>query len=182
MSSPLVPGPKVFLSATFGAHVREGVFLRERKAEILGFHTRLTELGASVFSSHLNEEWGAAGLPPEDCMRDDLRALHTADSLCALLGDQPSAGVAFELGYAASVRRPTVLVTSSFRSQSSMIRGMGTLLELEVVEGDPISRAVIEKACRAAIDLGSKYRSSDRFWESPEVGRALKFRSSGLTG
>ncbi|WP_226366960.1 nucleoside 2-deoxyribosyltransferase [Pseudonocardia sp. ICBG162] len=179
MNSLRVAGPKVFLAATFGPFVRDGVFLPARKAEILEYYTRLTELGASVFSSHVNEDWGAAGLPPEDCMRDDLRALHAADSLCALLGDQPSAGVAFELGYAASVRRPTVLVTSSFRSQSSMIRGMGSLLELKVVEGDPGSRTVVEKACAASIDLGVAYRKSDRFWESSEVGHALKFRTFG---
>ncbi|MFJ5228214.1 nucleoside 2-deoxyribosyltransferase [Streptomyces sp. NPDC088400] len=179
MSGSLVHGPKVFLAAPFGNYVREDVFLPERKAEILSYHTRLSELGASVFSSHMNEEWGAAGLPPEDCMRDDLRALHASDSLCALVGDEPSAGVAFELGYAASTRRPTVLVTTSFGSLSSMLRGMGTLLELEVVEGDLGSPAVVEKACSLAFDLGAKYRQSDRFWESADVERALKFRSLG---
>ncbi|MFI0263041.1 nucleoside 2-deoxyribosyltransferase [Streptomyces sp. NPDC017056] len=179
MSGSIVHGPKVFLAAPFGNYVRDDVFLPEKKAEILSYHTRLSKLGASVFSSHMNEEWGAAGLPPEDCMRDDLRALHASDSLCAIVGDEPSAGVAFELGYAASVRRPTVLVTSSFASLSSMIRGMGTLLELEVVEGDVGSRAVIEKACSVAFDLGSNHRQSDRFWESADIDRALKFRSRG---
>ncbi|GAA3853342.1 nucleoside 2-deoxyribosyltransferase [Streptomyces sedi] len=172
-----VPTPKVFLAAPFGNLVRDGVFLPERKAEILAYHTRLSELGASVFSSHLNEKWGAAGLPPEECMRDDLRALHVSDSLCALVGDEPSSGVAFELGYAASVRRPTVLVTSSFASLSSMIRGMGTLLELEVVEGDPANPSVVEKACSLAYDLGTRFRATDRLWESAEVAQALKFRS-----
>jgi nucleoside 2-deoxyribosyltransferase len=181
MKGSLVPHPKVFLAAPFGNYVHDDVFLPEKKAEILAYHTRLTELGAAVFSSHMNEEWGAAGLPPEDCMRDDLRALHASDSLCALIGDQPSAGVSFELGYAAAVRRPTVLVTSSFHAQSSMIRGMGTLLELEVVEGDPGSRAVVEKACSVAFELGVKYRQADRFWESAEVERALKFRAGGGT-
>jgi nucleoside 2-deoxyribosyltransferase len=177
MNGSLLRGPKVFLAAPFGNYVRDDVFLPEKKAEILNYHTRLSELGASVFSSHVNEQWGAAGLAPDDCMRDDLRALHAADSLCALVGDEPSAGVAFELGYAASIRLPTVLVTTSFAALSSMIRGMGSLLELEMVEGDPGSRAVIEKACHAAVDLGRKYARSDRFWESPELERAFKFRS-----
>ncbi|MFI6081757.1 nucleoside 2-deoxyribosyltransferase [Streptomyces sp. NPDC051217] len=179
MSISLAPGPKVFLAAPFGNYMRDDAFLPEKKTEILSYHTRLSELGASVFSSHVNEAWGAAGLPPEDCMRDDLRALHAADSLCALVGDEPSAGVAFELGYAASVRRPTVLVTSSFTSLSSMIRGMGTLLELEVIEGELGSRAVLEKACSAALDLGARHRMSDRLWESAQLERALKFRSLG---
>ena len=181
MSGSTPHGPKVFLAAPFGNYVRDDVFLPEKKAEILSYHTRLSELGASVFSSHMNEEWGAAGLQPDDCMRDDLRALHAADSLCALVGDEPSSGVAFELGYAASIRRPTVLVTTSFHALSSMIRGMGSLLELEVVEGEMGSRAVIEKACSVALELGSRYRQSDRFWESAEVERALKFRSLGAT-
>lgn len=179
MTNSISGGPRVFLAAPFGNYVRDDIFLPDKKHEILGYHTRLSELGASVFSSHLNEEWGAAGLPPQDCMRDDLRALLAADCLCALIGDQPSAGVAFELGFAVSVRRPTVLVTTAFARQSSMIRGMGALLDLEVVEGEPGSPDVREKACAAAVDLGTRSRRADQFWESPDVERALKFRSLG---
>ncbi len=171
--------PRVFLAATFGNHMHNNIFQPERKDEILAYHSRLSELGAAVFSSHMNEDWGAAGLPPEDCMRDDLRALFAADSLCALVGDTPSAGVAFELGFAAAVRRPTVIVTTEFDRLSSMIRGMGSLLELEVVEGDVADTVVIDKACAAAVDLASRYRQNDRLWEGPELDRALKFFARG---
>ncbi|WP_019853854.1 nucleoside 2-deoxyribosyltransferase [Actinopolyspora mortivallis] len=170
---------KVFLAARFGGHVTETGFVLERKKEILTYYNRLRADGASVFSSHINEAWGEEGLPPEECMRDDLRALTASDCLCALVDDSPSAGVAFELGYAASMRRPTVVVTLDFSRLSSMIRGMGELLDLQVVEGNLGDPAVVEKACTSALELASNQATSDRFWESADVVRALKFRSNG---
>ncbi|WP_445374767.1 hypothetical protein ACSLVK_01205 [Photorhabdus tasmaniensis] len=166
--------PKVFLATGFGNYMTESGFIPERKQEILAYYNELHENGALVFSSHVNEAWGNNGLPPEECMRDDLRALLASNCLCTLVDNPGSNGVAFELGYATSIRTPIVLVTQVFSDLSSMIRGIREILEFRVVEGALGDPAVIKRACAEVIELATKQANSDRFWDNKDITHIFK--------
>jgi nucleoside 2-deoxyribosyltransferase len=69
----------------------------------------LESAGVKVFSSHVRERWGESIWPPKAALDADVESLRLSDVLIAIVGDPPSPGVQFELGYAFAIRKPTVV-------------------------------------------------------------------------
>ncbi|HUW95480.1 MAG TPA: hypothetical protein VMW58_06805 [Anaerolineae bacterium] len=96
---------------------------------ILGF---LRSEGHSVFLALEREEWGAAIMSGDVCTPKDRDEMQGADVVVAMVGNPPSGGVQYELGWATGdddpeMRKPVVLLLDdSIRDQYSSLVVPGT--------------------------------------------------------
>jgi len=126
----------VFLSTSF-SHVIDadtGKVLpefREKIEHIL--HSLRTEAKVKVYCDMEDEKWHMPGGLPERGVRKDMSTLDNADLLLALVGEQPSVGVEFEMGYMVAKGKPVILAMQSggklaFFNQGLVSAGLVTLL------------------------------------------------------
>ncbi len=130
--------PKIFLAAPYSQWMdwHCGRILPHWQERLERLRRELILSGAAVFSAHYNEQWGEAWLPAEICTRADFAALQVSDTVCAVIGQPPSGGVAVELGWAAALRKPSLVILQSEGSCTPLIHGLPSIVHAEFLEED----------------------------------------------
>lgn len=128
---------KVFLSTSF-SHVtdyRTGTVQPEFRKSIESILQSLRkEAGVQVFCAMEDEGWKLGGdEPPEIGVKHDIAVIDDADILLALVHDQPSVGVQFEIGYMVAQGKPVILAMQAgtqlaYFNQGLVSAGMVTLI------------------------------------------------------
>jgi hypothetical protein len=126
-----VPPVRVFLAAPFTQLIddHDGVVTRSWRAEIRAMYDALEGRGRSVFLAHEREAWGEDLMTPEVCTPLDFAEMQRADVVCAYIGAPPSLGVHIELGWASSMRKPTLMLTDETVRYSPLLWGLTQLTD-----------------------------------------------------
>ncbi|WP_457033066.1 hypothetical protein [Kitasatospora sp. P5_F3] len=142
----------------------------------LASRTRLTTLrstllksGAAVYSAHHSDAWTVAGRAPEPRVPSDFRALQTADLVFAYVGAPLSAGVALELGWASSLRKPVVLLVDEAITHNPLIATIEQVAPvLPLVFDDTWSQDALRHTVETALDwAGMALSLREGFWTAP---------------
>ncbi|MER5867412.1 hypothetical protein [Kitasatospora sp. NPDC002040] len=142
----------------------------------LASRTRLTTLrsallksGAAVYSAHHSDAWTVAGRAPEPRVPSDFRALQTADLVFAYVGAPLSAGVALELGWASSLRKPIVLLVDEAITHNPLIATIEQVAPvLPLVFDDSWSQEALRHTVETALDwAGMALSLREGFWTAP---------------
>ncbi|HLZ15151.1 MAG TPA: nucleoside 2-deoxyribosyltransferase [Candidatus Saccharimonadales bacterium] len=108
---------RVFLSTSFSHKVdyASGEVLPDFRKELEQLLRGLRgQANIEVFCAMEHEKWKInAGVPPEVGIEKDLAEIDRADVLVALVHDQPSVGVQFEIGYCVAKGKPVLLAMQS---------------------------------------------------------------------
>ncbi len=105
---------KIFLATSFSGKVDY-----ETKEVLPEFKTFVEQVlaclrkqsGIEVFCAVEQEGWIITDTPPAITVQDDLEQVDKADVLLALVDEEPSAGVQFEIGYATAKGKRVILLT-----------------------------------------------------------------------
>lgn len=134
---------KVFVSTSF-AHVIDatsGKVLPSFRSSIEGILKSLRhDTQAKVYCPLEDEGWQTlVNKPAEIGLKHDMQALDEADTLLALVHDQPTAGAEFEIGYFVAKRKPVVLAmeagkTLAHFNQALVAVGLVTLITYDNAE------------------------------------------------
>jgi nucleoside 2-deoxyribosyltransferase len=153
--------PHVFLAAPFAQWMSlDGLVDQKWRDPLETLRLHLLDAGMSVFSAHHNEGWGASWLPSEVCVPNDFRAMETCDLVCAYLGAPVSGGVCVELGWAAAMRKPVLLVMDQGVKHSQMIEGLATITHVrQLMLADGWTDAATVEIFDAACDLADEWVS-----------------------
>jgi hypothetical protein len=102
---------KIFVSTSFSNKVDQhtGQILDEYKTFVMRVLETLRSSEGEVFCAVESEGWKMNSTPPELTVQQDLAEIDAADVLLALIEDQLSAGVQFELGYAVGKGKKVVI-------------------------------------------------------------------------
>ena len=101
---------KLFLMTAFSSKVdSDGVVLAEFRAEVEAVLDKLRGAGHDVFCAIEAEHWKMGDEPPEVGTKLDLDEVKLRDVIIGL-ADDLSAGMHFELGYAAALGKRVILV------------------------------------------------------------------------
>jgi len=102
---------KIFLSTSFSGKVNQatGEVEPEHRTFITKILEGLREEGDEIFCAVEHEGWKVSDAPPEIGVQKDLHEIDNADVLLALVPEQLSAGVQFEIGYAVGKGKRVVL-------------------------------------------------------------------------
>ncbi|WP_181727517.1 hypothetical protein [Streptomyces sp. PT12] len=164
---------RIFMAAPFAQLVADGERVdatwRDRLETL---RLALLDRGHAVFNAHHNEDWGAAGLPPRECVPSDFRAMLACDVVCAYLGSPVSAGVAVELGWASLLRKPVVLAHDRGATVSPMLRGLDSLTRVTRIV---LPRGLDEAGARELAE------ATDRLAEAALADGASPWRCARLT-
>jgi nucleoside 2-deoxyribosyltransferase len=140
----------------------DGLVDQEWRDRLETLRAHFLKAGMPVFSAHHNEGWGAGWLPPEVCVPNDFRAMQTCDVVCAYLGAPASTGVCVELGWAAAMHKPVLLVVDRGVTYSQMIEGLGTITHVrQLVMADGWTAAATGEIFEAAADLAKEWVSCE---------------------
>ncbi|MGB4759196.1 MAG: nucleoside 2-deoxyribosyltransferase [Candidatus Saccharimonadales bacterium] len=106
---------RVFLSTSFTNRVDQhtGQILDEYKTFVGRVLETLRASEGEVFCAVEAEDWKMNSTPPELTVQQDLQEIDAADVLLALVDDQISAGVQFELGYAVGKGKKVIIAKPS---------------------------------------------------------------------
>jgi nucleoside 2-deoxyribosyltransferase len=134
---------KVFLATSFSGKVdmHTGQVLPAFRAVIENLLRELRKDDVcEVFCAVEHEGWMIANnVPPEVGVQKDLQAIEDAEVVVALMDNQPSAGVQFELGYAAAKGKQIVVAHHAgeklaYFNQGAVSFGLMTQLAYETSE------------------------------------------------
>ncbi|MGE5282390.1 MAG: nucleoside 2-deoxyribosyltransferase [Chloroflexota bacterium] len=118
----------------------------------------LERAGYEVISAHVREDWGNRLDSPATALKQDLNDLYRADAVVAHVGSPPSPGVQFELGVAASLEIPVVLVFDRTAAQRPYLNpALPAVIPTDILEVD-LDESSPERIIQA---LGSMVRSTD---------------------
>lgn len=118
-------------------------FERERYEALI---SHLEERGYVAYNAHKRESWGANFMTPEECTRLDYENIRDCDLFVAFPGSPASPGTHIEIGWAAALGKPMILLLEEDRSYAHLIRGLH-------VVGDVVSY----------VDMPSDATGVDRF-------------------
>ncbi|MGK4906477.1 nucleoside 2-deoxyribosyltransferase [Streptomyces albus] len=169
--------PRVFLAAPFAQLIDGDAVTDTWRDRLEAVRRALLEDGFHVFSAHHNEAWGAAGLPPEECVPSDFRAMVACDAVCAYLGNPVSTGVAMELGWASLLRKPVVLAHNRGTVLSPMLRGLGTLTRVtEVTLENGLDKAAVQALASATGTLAhAAVEAAASPWHADGLSASLRY-------
>ncbi|MEU3372079.1 hypothetical protein ABZ734_16645 [Streptomyces sp. NPDC006660] len=176
--APATPGLRVFLAAPFVQFIEadNGVVSPLWRARLSSLRDALLDAGHAVFNAHHNEGWGEWGLPPQECVPSDFRALQCADLVLAYPGTPASSGVALELGWASAMRKPVALLLDPGTAYSPMISALGEVspvlpLDFDGSWSEPSVRAAVAAALGWAGALGARPGP----WGAADLDTALAY-------
>lgn len=123
---------KLFIATSFSSKVDDsGNVLSEFRAEIEAI---LTELRGSkntdVFCAIEAEGWKISAVPAEVGVQQDLQEIDNSDAVLIILGDKPSWGVQFEMGYAAAKGKTVIIATPTKIKLSYFNQGLVNLNQI----------------------------------------------------
>jgi nucleoside 2-deoxyribosyltransferase len=174
--------PRVFLAAPFAQWVSpDGLVDQKWRDRLETLRLHLLNAAMPVFSAHHNEGWGAGWLPSAVCVPNDFRAMETCDVVCAYLGTPASAGVCVELGWAAAMRKPVLLVMDRGVKHSQMIEGLATITHVrQLVLADGWTDAATVEIFDATRDLADDWLSRGHgAWRDDAFDECLGYARNG---
>lgn len=118
-----------FLAGPFKAIVDQetGVmrtFDRDRYEALIN---HLETCGYDVHNAHKREAWGANFLSPEECTRLDYEQIRDCDLFVAFPGCPASPGTHIEIGLAAALGKPMMLLLEEGHTYAYLIQGLHTV-------------------------------------------------------
>lgn len=123
-----IQSPAVFVAAPFTALIdlSSGSVPETNpvRVKMSGICAALKAGGFHVFSAHEREDWGRNLFPPDRALRVDLEWLDRADALVAEIGDPPSPGVQFELGYFIARKKPILICSRTSEPLPYLAQGL----------------------------------------------------------
>lgn len=165
----------IFLSAPFSQWLMPGTGRVDPAcaSKLERLRTQLLAYGASVFSPHHNEAWGARWLEPEDCTPRDFEAMRKADLNLAVLGNPVAPGVTLELGWASALGRSAVIIAEPDIFLPPLVIGLHRVIQCRMLV-DPIawSEEFIEKVRLTVYELshGRRLGSEAQASELTDLG------------
>ena len=133
-------GMKVFLSCAFANETdpNTGELLLEHRSFLQYIVDKLRESGHEVYSALESGSWRPDEVVPEIGVMQDIDQLKEAEVVIAIVHDRPSAGVEFELGYAAALEKPVILAREtgsrlSYFNYGAVGAGLVTLITFDNV-------------------------------------------------
>lgn len=144
----------VFLAAplTQMLSVDTGRVLADYRTWLEGLIRELEMAGHSVISAHVREKWGERLDTPTSALKRDLKDLREADAVVAHVGSPPSPGVQFELGAAATLGIPVVLLFDRGEPRPYLNPALPAIVPTDVIEIEKNGRCY-EQAIQAVSDL-----------------------------
>jgi nucleoside 2-deoxyribosyltransferase len=129
-------GSHIFLAAPYSQWIdpTSGLVHRRWHSRLESLRRHLIQAGASVYSAHHNESWGACLFPPHRCTPLDFGAVKLADTVCAVLGRPVSGGVCVELGWASALGKPILLIMEPETPCTPLITGLGTVAAVRQID------------------------------------------------
>jgi nucleoside 2-deoxyribosyltransferase len=148
VSAP-VQRPSAFLAGPFKGIVHPRTlqmreFERARYEEIIAY---LEKCGYVVHNAHRREGWGASFLTPEECTRLDWEQIKGSDVFIAFPGSPPSPGTHIEIGWAAALGKPMILLLEEGCDYAFLVRGLHTVANVTYVD---MPRYRTDLSCLAA--------------------------------
>ncbi|MGW1293036.1 hypothetical protein [Streptomyces sp. NPDC002533] len=174
----LTGGLRVFLAAPFVQFIdpADGVVQPHWRQRLSALRGALLDAGHAVFNAHHNEGWGEWGLPPQECVPSDFRAMQCADLVLAYPGTPPSTGVALELGWASALRKPVALLLDPNTTYSPMISALGEISPvLQLPFDGSWSVQCLDRVVRTALDWATGLGVRPGPWSAPELDPALAY-------
>jgi nucleoside 2-deoxyribosyltransferase len=122
-------GLRVFLAAPFVQLIDQvtGAVTPIWEDRIVRLAAALSGRGATVFSAHINEEFGRSALAPDACVPSDYAAMVACDLVVAYPGNPVSSGVSVELGWASALHKPIYVFDDNAATYSPMIEALWTV-------------------------------------------------------
>lgn len=103
---------KVFLSVSFSSKVDEnGVVDAAYRSDLETLIQKLQEADHEVFCAPMLEGWKITDEDPVHALQKDLEELRDCDLYVAMLGEEVSAGVQIETGYALALEKRMILAS-----------------------------------------------------------------------
>ncbi len=131
---------KLFVSTSFSAKVDDaGYVLPTFRAEIESILSELRKTDEfDVYCAVEAEGWKISDVAPEVGVEQDLKEVDKSDAVLVILGDKPSWGVQYELGYAVAKGKPVIAATSNDISLSYFNQGLSNLNQItHIIYGTP---------------------------------------------
>lgn len=134
-STPVASPKSVFLAGPFKALVvpeagQLRAFERSRYEALIG---HLESRGYTVHNAHKREGWGAEFLQPEDCTRIDYEQIRDCSLFVAFPGDPASPGTHIEIGWAAALGKPIMLLLEDGYTYAFLVRGLHAIADVTYV-------------------------------------------------
>jgi nucleoside 2-deoxyribosyltransferase len=99
-----------------------------------GLINALERAGHKVVSAHKREQWGERIDSPATALKTDLRDLGQSHAVVAHVGDPPSPGVQFELGFATSLGIPILLLLEKERPRPYLNPALPAVTPTDILE------------------------------------------------
>jgi nucleoside 2-deoxyribosyltransferase len=139
---------KIFLSIASAGMADEtsGDMLPEHRSFIEQLLAGLRKApNVTVFYAAEAEDWQLSGSLPEIAVKTDLQQIEQADLVLALTRNKPSAGVQFEIGYAAALNKRLVIALGTDEPLAYFNKGIVSLGLASEITYDSIT-ALIQNA------------------------------------
>jgi nucleoside 2-deoxyribosyltransferase len=101
-----------------------------------GLISALEKAGHKVVSAHKREQWGERLDSPATALKTDLRDLGQSHAVVADVGNPPSPGVQFELGFATSLGIPILLLLEKERPRPYLNPALPAVTPTDILELD----------------------------------------------
>lgn len=133
--TPVANPKSVFLAGPFKALVDPEVgqlraFERSRYEALID---HLESRGYTVHNAHKREGWGAEFLQPEDCTRIDYEQIRNCSLFVTFPGDPASPGTHIEIGWAAALDKPIMLLLEDGYTYAFLVRGLHAIADVTSV-------------------------------------------------
>ena len=132
---------KIFLSTSFSHKVNydTGEVFPEFRAEIEALLKVIRNAGHEVFAAIEDEGWKIGDMTPADSAKFDIQKIDESDALLAILHDQPSAGVQWEIGYVDASGKKVYIISEDGKDigyWNRAIEALGRVTRLPYSPGD----------------------------------------------
>lgn len=125
----------VFLAGPFKALVdpETGEMRAFERTRYEALIKHLEHCGYTVHNAHRREAWGADFLDPDECTRIDYDQIRDCDLFVAFPGDPASPGTHIEIGWAAALGKPIMLLLDEDHAYAFLVRGLHAVAEVTYV-------------------------------------------------
>ena len=143
---------KIFLSVSFSSKVdNDGKVFPAYQSDLNILIQSLEEEGHQVFCTPREEGWKVSDHDPVHALKNDLKEIELAEVYVAIIGDDISAGVQLETGYALA-REKRVLLASLSSTQldwtNSALTGFDNISSVNFVFYDQLAQQITQLITR----------------------------------
>ena len=126
---------RVFLAAPFASKIdtKTGAVKEDFQTFVKGVKALLANRGADVYSAQEIEKWGKGGWEDAACTARDFNALRQADVVFALLDNDVSGGVHFELGWASALGKRIFIAAPRGTRLCSLAKGLSSVATVHIL-------------------------------------------------